>query len=201
MTTEIATTLATIPKHPTAEQAQHITASWQALQHTRIETQEERDLIEAIADAVSQPATASWIAGRVATMLVQYYTAPLPQEMTERIADDWNRALSKYPAWAISEACHWWMGEKNEKRRQKPMPGDIAARCGVEMVNVTRGRMAVWNWDREEPQRLEAKRRAEAPKISKEERAESDRILKETMDRLKAKCVANGEMRAGREAG
>ena len=49
------------------------------------------------------------------------------------MAEDWQHELRDYPSWAINAACRWWMGAENEKRRQKPLPGDIASRAHKEM--------------------------------------------------------------------
>ncbi len=53
--------------------------------------------------------------------------------MMAAIADDWNAELQGAPSWAIQNACRWWMSADNDKRRQKPMPGDISARCKIEL--------------------------------------------------------------------
>lgn len=51
----------------------------------------------------------------------------------QAIAEDWNEELKDYPAWALQKASRWWMSRNNEKRRQKPIAGDIAARAQWEM--------------------------------------------------------------------
>ena len=53
--------------------------------------------------------------------------------MMREIAADWHAALKKYPAWAIQNACRWWVGEDNDKCHSKPVPGDIAARAKSEL--------------------------------------------------------------------
>jgi hypothetical protein len=49
-------------------------------------------------------------------------------------ADDWAAALGGYPQWAIEKAARWWKGEENPDRRKKPLEGDIAARCKIEVM-------------------------------------------------------------------
>ncbi len=69
----------------------------------------------------------------MAAVLSQYFASSVPAEMMAAIAEDWHEELRDFPAWALQKAFRWWMGEGNEKRRQKPLPGDIAARARVEM--------------------------------------------------------------------
>lgn len=63
--------------------------------------------------------------------------------MMAAIADDWNTELQGYPGWAIQNAARWWMSADNDKRRQKPMPGDIAQRCKAEIGIVKVAEMAL----------------------------------------------------------
>ena len=63
------------------------------------------------------------------------------------IAGDWNEELQDYPSWALQLACRWWMGAKNPKRRQKPLPGDIAIRAKFEMGAVRVAERAVRKWE------------------------------------------------------
>jgi hypothetical protein len=106
-------------------------------------------------DRLTIPAGKKWIAGRVATLLSQYFASSVPAEMMTAIADDWNAELSEFPAWAIQKACRWWMGAENDKRRQKPMPGDIAARCRAEMGVVKVAALAVRRFENGETQPVE----------------------------------------------
>ena len=68
-------------------------------------------------------------------------------EQMQAIADDWHHEL-RCPAWAISNACRWWMGRHNDKRRYKPMAGDIAERCQYELGVVRLAEVAVRKFDR-----------------------------------------------------
>ncbi len=51
-------------------------------------------------------------------------------------AQDWLEALAGYPQWAIERAVRWWKSADNPDRRKKPLEGDIAARCKVEMRGI-----------------------------------------------------------------
>lgn len=57
----------------------------------------------------------------------------MPDKVMAAIAEDWVQELSDYPEWALQKAFRWWIGRENEKRRQKPVPGDISDRAYVEM--------------------------------------------------------------------
>lgn len=77
----------------------------------------------------------------MATTLTHYYVSLIPSEVLQAAARDWCLILKDYPSWAIDLACIWWVGEGNDKRRNKPMPGDIAARARFEtgVVRVAEG--------------------------------------------------------------
>jgi hypothetical protein len=51
-------------------------------------------------------------------------------------AEDWREALGEYPQWAIERAVRWWKSADNPDRRRRPLEGDIAARCRIEMDGV-----------------------------------------------------------------
>ena len=68
--------------------------------------------------------------------------------MMAAIADDWHHELRDYPAWAIQNACRWWMGEDNPERKRRPLPGDIGARCRHETREVRFAQHSVQRFDR-----------------------------------------------------
>ena len=78
-----------------------------------------------------------WISARVAALLSPYYEKDIPQSVREMEAEDWREALREFPQWAIERAVRWWKGEENPDRRKRPMEGDIAARCRLEMNGVS----------------------------------------------------------------
>ncbi len=127
------------------EQAQHpvspdetarMIASLQASQLSPIQNQDQANSKQMMVTALRQPATRQWISGRVATVLSQYFASSVPTEVMTAIAEDWFDELGEYPSWALQKACRWGMSADNEKRRQKPLPGDIAARAREEMACV-----------------------------------------------------------------
>lgn len=144
-------TLENLPKHVPPETVEHMTALWRDLPTTPLANQIERDVLMTQCAALKTPATPQWIAGRVATMLAQYFTGNLPEQMVEAIADDWNEELKGLPAWAVAMAVRWWMGKENKNRHRKPLPGDIAQRANVEMWRVKVAEVAVSNYDRYGP--------------------------------------------------
>lgn len=88
----------------------------------------------------------------MATVLSQYFVSSVPAEVMQAVAEDWQHELKDYPAWAINAACRWWMGSENEKRRQRPLPGDIAARAHEEMMPVRFASLKLKSFNRSEHQ-------------------------------------------------
>lgn len=81
---------------------------------------------------LSTPAPRKWVAGRVLTLLSQYFAPNMDENVSAAIADDWCAMLAEYPAWAIANACRWWMSRENPNKHRRPLPGDIQERCHVE---------------------------------------------------------------------
>ena len=73
---------------------------------------------------------------RVAALLSPYYDKNTAQAVREIEAEDWLEALAPYPQWAIERAVRWWKSADNADRRKRPLEGDIAARCIVEMRGI-----------------------------------------------------------------
>ncbi|OWY05155.1 hypothetical protein B6V75_03205 [Thioclava sp. F1Mire-8] len=65
---------------------------------------------------LTRPATREWIVGRMAALLIHYYTAELPEQVNRAIGNDWAHELKGKPAWAISNACRWWMSPSESAR-------------------------------------------------------------------------------------
>ncbi|OOY20868.1 hypothetical protein BMI86_10200 [Thioclava sp. DLFJ5-1] len=96
----------------------------------------EFDRLNEIVAQLTRPATREWIVGRMAALLVHYYTAELPEKVNRAIGNDWAHELEGKPAWAISNACRWWMSADNSLRRKKPLPGDISERTDRELARI-----------------------------------------------------------------
>lgn len=92
--------------------------------------------IEATVAALTAPASPVWCMARVASLLSPYYDKDTPQSVRELEAEDWLEALGGFPQWAIDRAVRWWKGAENPDRRKRPLEGDIAARCRVEMRGI-----------------------------------------------------------------
>lgn len=73
---------------------------------------------------------------RIAALLSPYFEKDTPQSVRKMEAEDWAACLSVYPQWAIEKAVRWWKSAENDKRRQRPLEGDIEARVKVEMSAV-----------------------------------------------------------------
>lgn len=128
---------------------------------------------------LAKPASEKWIAGRISTMMVQYFAAALPPDVQAIIASDWIAELrgKELPGWAIQKAVRWWMGAENTKRHQKPMPGDISAialseiqfirnmEAGVQLYHKRKASGPVpWDYQSREPAKIteESKARVDA---------------------------------------
>lgn len=94
------------------------------------------DDIKSAVSEITQPVDPVWCMARVAALLNPYFDKDTPQVVREMDAEDWMEALAPYPQWAIERAVRWWKSEHNPDRRKKPLEGDIAARCKVEMHGV-----------------------------------------------------------------
>ena len=92
--------------------------------------------IEATVAALSEPASVPWCMARVAALLSPYYDKDTPPSVRTMEAEDWLEALGHYPQWAIQRAARWWKSADNADRRKKPLEGDIAARCRIEMRGI-----------------------------------------------------------------
>jgi hypothetical protein len=92
--------------------------------------------IQATVDVLSEPCDPTWCMARVAALLSPYYDKDTPQGVRRMEAEDWLEALQDYPQWAIERAVRWWKSADNDHRRKKPLEGDIAARCKVEMRGI-----------------------------------------------------------------
>lgn len=120
------------PAHASPELAAAILRSSQVFSAQLPATTDEAAQISEACEYLSKPATRKWIAGRVVTLLSQYFAPNMDEGVSAAIADDWCAMLDAYPAWAIANACRWWMGRENPHRNRRPLPGDIQDRCCVE---------------------------------------------------------------------
>ena len=92
--------------------------------------------VYAAIDYLTVPAPRKWVAGRVVTLLSQYFAPNMDESITAAIADDWCAMLADYPAWAIANACRWWMSRENTNKHRRPLPGDIQERAHAELERI-----------------------------------------------------------------
>lgn len=95
---------------------------------------EVRDQMITTIESLSKPAPRAWIQGEVAKTLVHYFVGVIPENFAKSIGADYDHELAEFPAWAIVKARRWWLSNENEYRHRKPMPGDLSARCRVEVA-------------------------------------------------------------------
>lgn len=96
----------------------------------------EREAVSEVVAALSYPSDPVRTMARAAALLDPYYDKGTPQSIREIEMEDWADALADFPDWAIERAAKWWKGADNPQRRKRPLEGDIAARCKVEMMAV-----------------------------------------------------------------
>lgn len=92
--------------------------------------------VERVAAKLMEPVDPVWCLARIAALLSPYYEKETPQAVREMEAEDWREALAEYPRWAIERSVRWWKSADNPDRRKRPLEGDIAARCRIEMGGV-----------------------------------------------------------------
>ena len=123
--------------------------------------------VERVAGKLMVPVERVWCLARVAALLSPYYEKETPQAVREMEAEDWREALAGFPRWAIERAVRWWKSADNPDRRKRPLEGDIAARCRVEMngvpsaVHMLELRSKGRDFARKEEPRISAARAAE----------------------------------------
>jgi hypothetical protein len=129
----------TVAQALSPEQAAPMIASLQDLAQSKTLTMACPQMVSRL----SIPSNPQWISGRAATTLAQYFTTPMPEVVMAEIAKDWVAELIGYPSWALLKAFRWWTGQENDKRRNKPMPGDISSRAHHDMMIVRAANRAI----------------------------------------------------------
>lgn len=71
-----------------------------------------------------------WILGRCLAALSHYYIPDMPEGIIAAMAEDWCCDLKEFPAWAIVNAFMEW---RRGETRRRPTPGDIRAKCQVQL--------------------------------------------------------------------
>jgi hypothetical protein len=82
----------------------------------------------AVIETYTQPGPIDQIVVMVVTLLSfkRDVTRSLPTD--DGVAALWREILAPYPAWAVREACIWWLGADNPNCGFPPVPGQIEAR-------------------------------------------------------------------------
>jgi len=133
----------TVPAHPDPDLAAAILRSSLVFNGLLADTEEEIEAVYELVDYLEKPAPRQWIAGRALTLLSQYFAPNMDEAVSKAIADDWCEMLSGYPAWAIANACRWWMGRENPHKARRPLAGDIQEAAWREMERVRVARMTI----------------------------------------------------------
>lgn len=101
--------------------------------HPPVVDEKQRMWIEANAlpqlDAYLAPAKGDDLTGRITVLLSHFFVAKMPAQVWAKLIEDWVRALSEFPMWAIEAACDSWMASEE----RKPTPAAIR-RLAVEVV-------------------------------------------------------------------
>ena len=132
-----------LPKHPDPDLSRRIIGCLMAFSAQLPESQTEADQTRAAIDYLKTPCTRKWVAARVVTLLSHYFVAQQESAVVDAIAEDWVATLETYPAWALANACRWWISKDNKDRHRRPMPGDIEARADVELSPVRAAQITI----------------------------------------------------------
>ncbi len=84
-------------------------------------------LIEPQIERALAPAPRQWLLARAVSVLSHYPTSGASTDVIRAVAEDWAHELGELPAWAIQDACRWWISADNPFKHQKPIPGNISA--------------------------------------------------------------------------
>ncbi|MBL3566168.1 hypothetical protein JMM59_14325 [Rhodovulum sulfidophilum] len=136
MTTDLA---ALDPRHP-AEVDRGLAYLTRVLRSLRV-APAERETAAMIATQLSRPGDPVRTMARVGALLTPYFDKETPRALREIEMEDWADALADFPDWAIERAAKWWKSADNPQRRKRPLEGDIAERCRVEMRAVRAARV------------------------------------------------------------
>lgn len=164
-------------EHATPEEAADTMRSLRAFSGRRIGDEAEMSVVQENVRRLISPAPRSWSSGRIATLLSHYFAANTDPKLMEAVAEDWLHILSGYPAWAISNACRWWMSRENPRKSYKPVPGDIEDRCHVEMERVRVAQMMVQRGV-EDMRHVEPQRVGPSPEDAAERKRVAEEILR-----------------------
>jgi hypothetical protein len=124
------------PSHPTPDLAAVILRSSQVFSGQQATTEQEARIVAAAVEYLQRPCTRNWVAARAVTLLSHYYQAATDAGVVAGIAEDWCALLEPYPAWAVANACRWWLSRENPRKHLKPIAGDIQERAHIELERV-----------------------------------------------------------------
>ena len=112
-----------------AARLQQAQASLPAFKGRYIASSEEVEATATAIEELEKRPPLEWVAARIYALLHHYFVAEVPLSVQEAIGAQWLGELKDFPAWAIEDACAWWVGRNNSKRGKKPVPGDIGEVC------------------------------------------------------------------------
>ncbi len=86
-------------------------------------------------DAFLAPAPGVDLTARITTLLSHFFVAKMPAAAWSQMIEDWRKALSDLPMWAINGACERWL--QDEERKPTPagirrMANDLVAEAKTE---------------------------------------------------------------------
>lgn len=167
-------------QHATPEQAAQLLTSVPVFKLQQPETEEEKAKAWESINCLSKPAPRSWIASRVYATLAHYFTPDHEADLVKMIADDWADLLKDYPAWAISNACKWWLSRENQHHHRKPLPGDIQEKAHREMEAIRAARLVMARKSQEKPVQAQVDTSASAvtPEDKEARRRAAEEILR-----------------------
>ena len=90
-----------------------------------------------------RPASAQDLAKQVAVLLAHFYVPEVGEAVSQEIVADFVHELEGLPLWAVVKARRMWIGEGNEKRHKRPLPGDLRRSAAhlLQPVQAAQGRL------------------------------------------------------------
>ena len=106
-------------------------------------TASEVDHFKATCAELLRPASSQDLAKQVAVLLAHFYVPDVGEAVAQEILADFVHELEGLPLWAVVKARRMWIGEGNEKRHKRPLPGDLrhSAAHLLQPVKTAEGRL------------------------------------------------------------
>lgn len=144
------TTTTSLPALPETRTPEHWAAWLKRSAMSLPHSQEDADAMAMAVESAAVPATPTQVGKHALVVISQYFVGDQPAIVQQATAAMWVEHLGEFPEWAIRNAVAWWVGPDNpaKARSRRPLPGDIAERCRVEVACLDLARQRVGQWSK-----------------------------------------------------